>query len=247
MINVAVLGASGRMGSTVARAIQAAPDLAIVAHLDAGDDIAAVRTAGASVAVDFTVPDATEANVHALIDLGIHAVVGTSGWTDDALDRVREHLAQAPQVGVLVAPNFALGAVLAMRLSALAAPYFESVEIVELHHPDKVDAPSGTATHTAHGIASARTAAGVAPSPDATTHDPFGTRGGVVDGVRVHAVRLRGLTAHEEVLFGNPGEQFTIRHDSFDRSSFMPGVLLAVRQIGAHPGLTVGLDDYLSL
>jgi len=236
MINVAVLGVSGRMGSTVVNAIGLARDLVLVT--DVSD---------AAVAVEFTVPSATEANVHALIDAGVHAVVGTSGWTDDALARVREHLADAPSVGVLIAPNFALSAVLSMRFAALAAPYFESVEIVELHHPDKIDAPSGTALHTAKGVAAARAAKGVGPSPDATTHDPDGARGAVVDGVRVHSVRLRGLTAHEEVLLGNPGEQLTIRTDSFDRSSFMPGVLLGIREVAAHPGLTVGLDGYLAL
>lgn len=244
MINVAILGASGRMGSTVARAIDAAADLQVVASLDAHDDL---DLAGVDVAVDFTVPTATEANVHALIDAGVHAVVGTSGWTEDALERVREHLAAAPGVGVLIAPNFALSAVLSMKFAAIAAPYFESVEIVELHHPGKVDAPSGTAVHTAKGIAAARAAKGVGPSPDATTHDPEGSRGAVIDGVRVHAVRLQGLTAHEEVLLGNPGEQLTIRTDSFDRASFMPGVLLGIREVAAHPGLTVGLDGFLSL
>ena len=235
------------MGATVLRAVTETQGLTLVASLDASDDIAQASAAGANVAVDFTAPSATEANVHALIDARIHAVVGTSGWTDDALERVREHLHSAPGVGVLVAPNFALGAVLAMRFAALAAPYFESAEIVELHHPNKVDAPSGTATHTARGIAEARAAAGVGQSPDATTDDPLGARGAVVDGVHVHAVRLRGLVAHEEILFGNPGEAFTIRTDSFDRSSFMPGVLLAIREIGSRPGLTVGLDSYLSL
>ncbi len=185
--------------------------------------------------------------MHALIDAGVHAVVGTSGWTEDALARVRDHLAAAPGVGVLIAPNFALSAVLSMRFAAMAAPYFESVEIVELHHPDKIDAPSGTAVHTAKGVAAARAAKGVGPSPDATTHDPDGARGAVVDGIHVHAVRLRGLVAHEEVLLGNPGEQLTIRTDSFDRASFMPGVLLGIREVAAHPGLTVGLDGYLSL
>lgn len=247
MISVAVIGASGRMGKAVVAAVQAAEDLELVAQLDSGDDLAEATRAQAEVAVDFTVPEAAEANVHALIELGLHAVVGTSGWTAEALDRVSEHLKERPELGVLVAPNFALGAVLAMRLSAAAAKYFESVEIVELHHPDKVDAPSGTAVHTAAGIAAARQAAGVAPSPDATAKDPDGARGALVDGVRVHAVRLRGLVAHEEILMGNPGEQFTIRHDSFDRVSFMPGVLLAVRNVDRHPGLTVGLDNYMDL
>ncbi len=247
MISVAVLGAAGRMGQQVVRAVEGAEDLELVAQLDAGDDLAQAARAGAQVAVDFTVPTQTEANVHALIDLGISAVVGTSGWTADALARVQDHLTERPDLGVLIAPNFALGAVLAMRLSASASRYFESVEIIELHHPDKVDAPSGTAVHTAQGIAAARAAAGVGPSPDATTHDPDGARGALVDGVRVHAVRLRGLVAHEEIVLGNAGEQLTIRHDSFDRVSFMPGVLLGVRQIERHPGLTVGLEHFLDL
>lgn len=247
MINVAVVGASGRMGKAVVAAVQEADDLELVAELDAADDLAQATRAQAEVAVDFTVPEASEANVHALIELGLHAVVGTSGWSADALDRVREHLKERPELGVLVAPNFALGAVLAMRLSAAAAKYFESVEIVELHHPEKVDAPSGTAAHTAAGIAASRTEAGIPPSPDATAKDPGGARGALVDGVRVHAIRLRGLVAHEEILMGNPGEQFTIRHDSFDRVSFMPGVLLAIRNVDRHPGLTVGLDHYMDL
>lgn len=246
-IPVAVLGAAGRMGRAVIAAVEAAPDLDLVAALDADDDVAEVRAAGARVAVDFTVPGVTEANVHALVDAGVHAVVGTSGWTEAALQRVRDHLVEAPSVGVLVAPNFALGAVLTMAFAAKAARWFESVEVVELHHPDKVDAPSGTARHTAQAIAAAREAAGVAPAPDATTTALDGARGAVVDGVHVHAVRLRGLVAHQEVLLGNPGELLTIRHDSLDRASFMPGVLLATRSVGARPGLTVGLEHYLDL
>jgi 4-hydroxy-tetrahydrodipicolinate reductase len=247
MIKVAVLGAAGRMGSTVVRAIGAAEGLELVAALDMDDNIEAAVAAGAQVAVDFTVPDSTEANVNALIDAGIHAVVGTTGWNDDSLERVKARAADAPGVGVLVAPNFALGAVLAMRFSALAAPYFESVEVIELHHPDKVDAPSGTARHTAAGIAAARAEAGVSASPDATESDPDGARGADIDGVRVHSVRMRGMLAHEEVLLGNPGETFTLRHDTSDRESFMPGVLLGVRNVASHPGLTVGLDKYMNL
>ncbi|AEE45677.1 4-hydroxy-tetrahydrodipicolinate reductase [Cellulomonas fimi] len=246
-IRVAVLGAAGRMGATVVRAVEAAPDLELVAAVDAGDDLAAVTDAGAHVAVDFTVPSVTEGNVHALVDAGVHLVVGTTGWDAGALDRVRDHLADRPGVGVLVAPNFALGAVLAMAFAARAARWFESVEVVELHHPDKVDAPSGTARHTAHAIAAARAAAGLGPVPDATEQSLDGARGADVDGVRVHAVRLRGLVAHEEILLGNAGEQLTIRHDSFDRVSFMPGVLLGVRQVGRRPGLTVGLEHLLDL
>lgn len=247
MIKVAVLGAAGRMGSTVVRAVEDAPDMQVVAALDMDDDVSAAVAAGAQVAVDFTVPSATEANVHALVEAGIHTVVGTTGWNDDSLQRVRDTLAAHPGVGVLIAPNFALGAVLAMRFSALAAPYFESVEVIELHHPDKVDAPSGTARHTASGIAAARHQAGVPAAPDATAESLPGARGADVDGIPVHSVRLRGLVAHEEVLLGNPGEQFTIRHDSFDRASFMPGVLIGIRGVAARPGLTVGLDGYLDL
>ena len=247
MINVAVIGAAGRMGQTVVRAVEGADDMTVVAQLDVGDDVVEAARAGAHVAVDFTEPSVTEQNVHALIDAGVHAVVGTSGWDPDALARVDDHLKERPELGVLIAPNFAIGAVLATRFSAAAARYFESVELVELHHPDKVDAPSGTAAHTAREIAAARAAAGVGPSPDATTSDPSGARGALVDGVRVHAVRLRGLVAHQETLMGNAGEQFIIRHDSFDRISFMPGVLLGVREVGRHPGLTVGLDHFMEL
>ncbi|MBO3084393.1 4-hydroxy-tetrahydrodipicolinate reductase [Cellulomonas fengjieae] len=246
-IRVAVLGAAGRMGSTVVRAVEEAPDLELVAALDADEDLTAVVRAGAQVAVDFTVPSATEGNVHALVDAGVHLVVGTTGWDDDSLARVRDHLVDRPGVGVVVAPNFALGAVLAMAFAARAARWFESVEVIELHHPAKVDAPSGTARHTASAIAAARAAAGVGPGPDATSQSLDGARGADVDGVRVHSVRLRGLVAHEEILLGNAGEQLTIRHDSFDRVSFMPGVLLAVRRVGARPGLTVGLEHLLDL
>lgn len=245
-MKVAVLGAAGRMGTAVCGAVVAAPDLELVVALEAGDNIAALG-GRVRVAVDFTTPAVTEANVHALIDLGVHAVVGTTGWDDAALDRVREHLAEAPGLGVLVAPNFAIGAVLAMAFAAKAAPWFESAEVIELHHSDKVDAPSGTARHTATGIAAARAAAGLGPMPDATGTALPGARGASVAGVPVHAVRLRGLVAHEEILFGNPGEQLTIRHDSLDRSSFMPGVLLGVRQVVERPGLTVGLDALLGL
>jgi 4-hydroxy-tetrahydrodipicolinate reductase len=244
---VAVLGAGGRMGSTTCDAVRGAADLDLVAALHRSDPVHDAVAAGAQVAVDFTVPSATEANVHALVDAGVHAVVGATGWTERSLARVRDHLADAPGVSVLVAPNFALGAVLAMSFAAQAARWFESAEIVELHHPDKVDAPSGTARHTAAAIAGARAAAGLGTMPDATAAGLEGARGADVDGVRVHSVRLRGLVAHEEILLGNPGEQLTVRHDSFDRTSFMPGVLLAVRQAASRPGLTVGLEHLLGL
>jgi 4-hydroxy-tetrahydrodipicolinate reductase len=249
-IKVAVLGAGGRMGATTCAAIEAAADMELVARIDAGDDLAQIAAAGAQVAVDFTVPSVTEDNVHALIDLGVHAVVGTTGWTDESRGRLVEHLArkadEGTNVGVLIAPNFGLSAVLAMTFAAKAARYFESAEVIELHHPTKVDAPSGTATHTAGAIAKARAQAGLDPIPDAT-ESGWEARGADVDGVRVHAVRLRGLVAHEEILFGNEGEQLVIRQDSFDRVSFMPGVLLGIREIVSRPGLTVGLENVMDL
>lgn len=239
-LRVAVIGAAGRMGRTVCEAVAAAEDLELVAQLDVGDDIASLR-GRADVGVDFTVPDVAEANVAALIEAGVRPVVGTTGWDEHALQRVRERLS-GTELGAVIAPNFALSAVLAMRFAAQAARWFESVEVIELHHPDKVDAPSGTAIHTARAIAAAREQAGACPAPDATSSGIDGARGADVDGVRVHAVRLRGLVAHEEILLGNPGELLTIRTDSFDRTSFMPGVLLAIRQVVLRPGLTIGLD-----
>lgn len=248
-IRVAVVGAAGRMGSAVCQAVEDAEGLELVARLDAGDALTAETLGGAEVAVDFTVPSVTEGNVHALIDAGVDVVVGTTGWTEESYGRVREHLAKPEAAGrsVLIAPNFALSAVLAMGFAAKAARFFESAEVIELHHPNKVDAPSGTAIATARGIAAARAEAGLGPVPDATSSDPDGARGAVVDGIHVHAVRLRGLTAHEEVVLGNPGEQLTIRTDSFDRASFMPGVVLAVREVGGREGLTIGLDKLLDL
>ncbi len=246
-ITVAVLGAAGRMGRTVVDAVEAAPDLELVAALEHGDDVGAVAATGARVAVDFTVPSVAEANVRSLVAQGVHAVVGTTGWTPESLARVEADLAGRPGVGVLIAPNFALGAVLAMAFAARAARWFESVEVVELHHPDKVDAPSGTAARTADLVGAAREEAGCDPVPDATTHDPAGARGAGVPGIPVHSVRLRGLVAHQEVLLGNPGETLTIRHDSLDRASFMTGVVGAVRRVADHPGLTVGLEHYLGL
>ena len=241
---VAVIGAAGRMGKASCDAVEAAGDLTLSARIGSGDDLVA-GLKGADVAVVMTRPDGVEDIVATCVGQGVHAVVGTTGWTGEGLAKVRAALAESPGIGVLLAPNFALGAVLLMRFAAEAAKHFESVEIVELHHPNKADAPSGTARHTAHQIAAARRQAGVAPSPDATTSALDGARGADVEGVRVHSVRLRGLVAHEEVLLGSPGEQLTIRHDSFDRISFMPGVLLAVRQIAGRPGLVQGLENYL--
>jgi 4-hydroxy-tetrahydrodipicolinate reductase len=245
MTRVAVLGAAGRMGVETCRAVAAADDLELVASLRSGDRLDAL--ADADVAVDFTTPDAVMANVRSCIEHGVHAVVGTTGFTPERLDDVRSWLAGAPGVGVLVAPNFSVAAALMVRFAAQAAPFFESVEIVELHHPDKADAPSGTARRTAELVAAARAEAGAGGMPDATTSALDGARGAVVDGVHVHAVRLRGLVAHQEVLLGAAGETLTIRHDSLDRASFMPGVLLGVRSVVSRPGLTVGLEELLDL
>jgi 4-hydroxy-tetrahydrodipicolinate reductase len=244
---VAVLGANGRMGAEAVKAVEAAADLKLVAALGRNDSLDTLISSGARIVVDLTVPESTEANVRFAVEHGLHAVVGTTGWDAGRLARLEELLAGRPGVGALIAPNFALGSVLASAFAAKAAKYFESVEIIELHHPDKVDAPSGTAVRTAQLISAERAAAGVAPSPDATSTERPGARGCDVDGVRVHSVRLRGLVAHQEVLLGGPGEQLTLRHDSFDRASFMPGVLLGVRNVAANPGLTVGLDGYLDL
>jgi len=240
------------MGSEVCRAVEAAPDLTLVGRFDQGDDLGDLG--GADVVVEFSVPDASAANVAHCIDRGKHVVVGTTGWTEDKLAAVRSQLAAVLShastergVGVLIAPNFAIGAILMMSFAQQAARFYESVEIVELHHPDKVDAPSGTAARTASLIAQARGDAGLGAVPDATASDPSGARGARVDGIPVHALRLRGLVAHQEVMFGTAGELLTIRHDSFDRVSFMPGVLEGVRHVADHPGLTVGLEHYLGL
>ncbi len=243
-INVAVVGAAGRMGSTVCTAVTAAPDMNLTARITKDDPINAQTLAGATVGVDFTVPDATEDTVRALLTHGCHAVVGATGWTPEKIARI-EAVAKETGRHVLIAPNFGLSAVLTMMFAEMAAPYFESVEVVEMHHPDKVDAPSGTARATAEKIAAARAAAGCAPAPDATV-GPAPARGEKIAGIPVHAVRLRGLNAHETVLLGNPGEQLTLRQDSFTRESFMPGVLLAIRGIDQHPGVQVGLERYMS-
>jgi len=246
-VKVAVLGAAGRMGSAACTAVEAADDLELVARMGSGDPLTALTDAGAEVAVDLTRPGAVMANLQFCVEHGIHAVVGTSGFDDDRLARLRGWLEDAPGVGVLVAPNFAVGAVLMMRFAEQAARFFESVEIVELHHPDKADAPSGTARRTAEVVATARRDAGLGPMPDATATALAGARGAQVDGVPVHSVRARGLVAHQEVILGTTGETLTIRHDSYDRRSFMPGVLLGVREVGSRPGLTVGLDALLGV
>ncbi|NUR74069.1 MAG: 4-hydroxy-tetrahydrodipicolinate reductase [Hamadaea sp.] len=233
------------MGQEVCRAVSAADGLELVAQIDQGDPLDALTEAGAQVVVDFTNPDVVLANVRWCVDRGIHVVVGTSGFTEERLAEVRSYLAATPEVGVVVAPNFAIGAVLMMEFAEKAAKYFDSAEIIELHHPQKVDAPSGTSLRTAQLIAAARASAGLGEIPDATKDEFDGARGATVEGVPVHSVRLRGLVAHQEVLFGTQGETLTIRHDSFDRASFMPGVVLAVRSVGSRPGLTVGINSLL--
>jgi 4-hydroxy-tetrahydrodipicolinate reductase len=244
-MRVAVLGSKGKVGATMVQAVQAAEDLTLSAEVDAGDSLSLLTDNKTEVVIDFTHPDVVMDNLKFLIDNGIHAVVGTTGFTDERLQQVRAWLAAEPDVSVLIAPNFAIGAVLSMHFAKQAAPFYESVEVIELHHPHKADAPSGTAARTAALIAEARKE--LPPNPDATTASLPGARGADVDGVPVHSVRLAGLVAHQEVLFGTAGETLTIRHDSMDRTSFVPGVLLAVRRVAEHPGLTVGIESLLNL
>lgn len=246
-LKVGVLGARGKVGSEVCRVVEAADDLDLVAAIDADDDLDQLLEGGATVVVDFTHPDVVMGNLEFCIRRGIHAVVGTTGFDEGRLEVLRGQLADSPGTGVLIAPNFSIGAILMMRFAAAAAPFYESVEVVELHHPDKADAPSGTARRTAELIAAARRAAGSAPLPDATTTSLDGARGADVDGIHVHALRIRGLVAHQEVILGGVGETLTIRHDSLDRASFTPGVLTGLRAIASHPGLTVGLESFLDL
>ena len=247
VLEVGVLGARGKVGSEVCRAVEAAEDTRLVAEVDAGDDLETLVRAGARAVVDFTHPDVVMDNLEFCIGHGIHAVVGTTGFDEDRLATLRGWLADSPGTGVLVAPNFSIGAVLMMRFAAAAAKFYESVEIVELHHPDKADAPSGTARRTAELVAAARRDAGCAPVPDATSTSLEGARGADVEGIRVHGLRIRGLVAHQEVVLGGVGETLTIRHDSLDRASFTPGVLTGLRAITGRPGLTVGLEHLLDL
>lgn len=245
MIKVGVLGARGRMGAEVVKAVTASSDLDLVAALDLGDSLELLKTNGAQVVVDFTTPDSVMANLDFLITNGINAVVGTTGFDADRIAKLEKLIAANPQVGVLIAPNFAIGAVLMMEFATKAAKYFESAEIIELHHPDKVDAPSGTAARTAELMSNSRKAAGLGAMPDATSTGLDGARGATVGDIPVHSVRLRGLVAHQEVLLGGLGETLSIRHDSLDRAGFMPGVLLGVRKVVANPGLTFGLEKFM--
>lgn len=244
---VGVLGARGKMGSTVVTAVNNAVGMEVVAALDLGDSLDALVANKADVVVDFTTPDAVMGNLEFVINNGIHAVVGTTGFDDSRIATLRSLLSKKPSVGVLIAPNFGLGAILMMEFAKKAAPLFESVEIVELHHPNKVDAPSGTAKRTAELIAQSRREANSAPMPDATKEGLAGARGANVGGVPIHSVRARGFVAHQEVIFGGAGETLTIRHDSLDRQSFMPGVLLGISKVVNVPGLTFGLENFLDL
>ena len=246
MIRVGVLGSKGRMGTQACEAVAGAADLELAAQVDAGDPVEALRAC--DVVVDFTHPGAVMENMHWCIGAGLTVIAGTSGFDDERLAQLTQWLDAAPGTRALVVPNFSVGAVLMMRFAAQAAAYFESAEIIELHHAGKADAPSGTASRTAGLVAAARTSAGLPAPPDATVTAADGARGAALDGIRVHSVRLDGLVAHQEVLLGGHGELLTIRHDSLDRSSFMPGVLLAVRGAATlPPGLTVGLDSLLGL
>jgi 4-hydroxy-tetrahydrodipicolinate reductase len=245
MRRVGVFGCRGRMGAEVCRAVDSTPDMELVAALDLGDERTPAEAA--EVIVDFTHPDAVMDNLSWCIDHGIHAVVGTTGFTDERLDQLRTTLADHEGVNILIAPNFSIGAVLMMHFADQAAAFYESAEIIELHHPGKADAPSGTAANTARRIAAVRSAAALGAPPDATVQELPGARGAQVDGIRVHGIRVRGLVAHQEVLFGAEGETLTIRHDSLDRVSFMPGVLAAIRAISDRPGLTVGIEPILGI
>lgn len=244
-MRVAVLGARGKVGATMVDAVRDAADLELSAQVDAGDPLSLLTDGGTEVVIDFTHPDVVMDNLKYVIDNGIHAVVGTTGFTEDRITQVRQWLAAKPAAAVLIAPNFAIGAVLSMHFARQAARHFESVEVIELHHPHKADAPSGTAARTAKLIAEARK--GMPPNPDATSTGLDGARGADVDGVPVHSIRLTGLIAHQEVLFGTMGETLTIRHDSLDRTSFVPGVLLGVRKVAGRPGLTIGIEPLLDL
>lgn len=244
-IRVAVLGAQGRMGSHAVRALEAADRIDVVATLGSSDSLEQVVESGAQIAVELTVPRATEDNVRFLVSHDVHTVVGTTGWDDDRLSRLEDLCAEHPQVGVLIAPNFSIGAVLAMQFAEMAAPYFDSAEVIEIHHTRKLDAPSGTAVSTAKRIAAQRAQAGLPPVPDATETDPHGARGAVIDGIHVHAVRQLGMNASEEIHFGSAHEALTIRTDSHSTEAFMPGIVTAVNTVADRPGLTVGLEKYL--
>lgn len=245
-IKVAVLGSKGRMGAEVVKAVNNASDLELVASIDQNDDFNIVKNSGAQVAVDFTTPDVVMKNIELLISAGISPVVGTTGFSDERINSVKKMLDAKSGVSARLVPNFSIGAILMMRFARVATKFYDSAEIIEYHHPHKIDAPSGTAIRTAQIIAEERQLNNLSKNPDATASEIPGARGSKIEGIPVHAVRMQGLVAHQEVVFGSMGETLTIRHDSFDRESFMPGVLLAIRNISKKPGLTIGIDDLIS-
>jgi 4-hydroxy-tetrahydrodipicolinate reductase len=245
-IKVAVLGSKGRMGAEVVKAVNSTSDLELVASIDQNDDFDIVKNSGAQVAVDFTTPDVVMKNIELLISAGISPVVGTTGFSDERINSVKKMLDAKSGVSARLVPNFSIGAILMMRFAKAATKFYDSAEIIEYHHPNKIDAPSGTAIRTAQIIAEERQLNNLSKNPDATASEIPGARGSKIEGIPVHAVRMQGLVAHQEVVFGSLGEILTIRHDSFDRESFMPGVLLAIRNISKKPGLTIGIDDLIS-
>ena len=244
-MKVAVLGAKGRMGAETVAAIENTSDLTLSSALDLGDSLDQLIKTGTEVVIDFTHPDSVMKNLEFAINNGIHVVVGTTGFDDKKLSELKNLLSKNPKVGALIAPNFGLGAVLMMQFSQKAAQYFESVEIIELHHANKVDAPSGTAIRTAELINDARKQSKKGAMPDASKTIIPGARGAKVGEVPIHSVRSHGYVAHQEVIFGDAGETLSIRHDSINRAGFMPGVLIGVRNVAKHPGLTVGLENYM--
>ena len=244
-MKVAVLGAKGRMGAETVAAIESASDLTLSSALDLGDSLDQLIKTGTEVVIDFTHPDSVMKNLEFAINNGIHVVVGTTGFDDKKLSELKNLLSKNPKVGALIAPNFGLGAVLMMQFSQKAAQYFESVEIIELHHANKVDAPSGTAIRTAELITDARKQSKKGEMPDASKTIIPGARGAKIGDVPIHSVRSHGYVAHQEVIFGDAGETLSIRHDSINRTGFMPGVLIGVRNVAKHPGLTVGLENYM--
>ena len=244
-MKVAVLGAKGRMGAETVAAIESAADLTLSSALDLGDSLDQLIKSGTEVVVDFTYPDSVMKNIEFAINNGIHVVVGTTGFDDKKLSELRNLLSKNSRVGALIAPNFGLGAVLMMQFSQKAAQYFESVEIIELHHANKVDAPSGTAIRTAELITDARKQSKKGAMPDASKTVIPGARGAKVGDVPIHSVRSHGYVAHQEVIFGDAGETLSIRHDSINRAGFMPGVLIGVRNVAKYPGLTIGLENYM--
>jgi len=244
-MKVAVLGAKGRMGAETVAAIESASDLTLSSALDLGDSLDQLIKTGTEVVIDFTHPESVMKNLEFAINNGIHVVVGTTGFDDKKLSELKNLLSKNPKVGALIAPNFGLGAVLMMQFSQKAAQYFESVEIIELHHANKVDAPSGTAIRTAELITDARKQSKKGAMPDASKKIIPGARGAKVGDVPIHSVRSHGYVAHQEVIFGDTGETLSIRHDSINRAGFMPGVLIGVRNVAKHPGLTVGLENYM--